>query len=266
MWLNVISCGRPRGRRQLPADAEIEAQKSSEGKRGRRGAGALPRWGRQAGGAGDTLGAHLFVRALGLVYFLAFLSLGWQIHGLVGPGGVFPFAGYLAAAKAQLGAGRLLAGADPSVAGGRATTRSTWCGCSARPPASWCCSAGWRRRRWQSPGWRTFRWRWWAAISWPSSGTAFCSKPACWRFSCCRRGSTCTFGEGSPLRGAALAAAFPALPADVRLGPGQAALGRSQPGGRFRRSRCITRPSRCRLFRLVGPPAAAVGAPGARRS
>lgn len=56
-----------------------------------------------AGPAGDVLGAHCFVRALGLVYFFAFLTLGWQIHGLVGPEGVFPFAPYLAAAKAQLG-------------------------------------------------------------------------------------------------------------------------------------------------------------------
>lgn len=53
---------------------------------------------------GDQVAAHLFVRTLGFVYFVAFVSLGWQIHGLVGPGGVFPFATYLAAAKAQLGA------------------------------------------------------------------------------------------------------------------------------------------------------------------
>lgn len=63
---------------------------------------------RPATAGGDTLGAHLFVRGLGLVYVAAFLSLGWQIHGLIGPRGVFPFAAYLAAAKAQLGAAACL--------------------------------------------------------------------------------------------------------------------------------------------------------------
>lgn len=78
-------------------EAPPAAAKTKQGSRGR------PR--RAAAAAGDQLGAHLFVRTLGFVYFVAFLSLGWQIHGLVGPQGVFPFASYLAAAKAQLGAG-----------------------------------------------------------------------------------------------------------------------------------------------------------------
>ncbi len=74
-------------------DAPKAAKPASRGSRSRRGAAA----------GGDQVAAHLFVRTLGFVYFVAFVSLGWQIHGLIGPSGVFPFTTYLAAAKAQLG-------------------------------------------------------------------------------------------------------------------------------------------------------------------
>jgi lipase maturation factor 1 len=84
----------------------LKRKKSPEGA-GERAPAAEPRSRSRRGGAvgGDQLASHLFVRALGLVYLLAFLSLGWQIGGLAGRDGVFPFARFLAAAKAQLGAG-----------------------------------------------------------------------------------------------------------------------------------------------------------------
>ncbi len=44
----------------------------------------------------------VFLRLLGLVYFLAFLSIGSQIEGLVGSNGVLPAGEYLSAAERQL--------------------------------------------------------------------------------------------------------------------------------------------------------------------
>lgn len=82
-----------------------------KGKSSPEGEGAAPspppaksrrRQARPAAG-GDQVATHLFVRVLGGIYVLAFVSLGWQIQGLVGPQGVFPFTTYLAAAKSQLG-------------------------------------------------------------------------------------------------------------------------------------------------------------------
>ncbi|HEX3821156.1 MAG TPA: lipase maturation factor family protein [Candidatus Sulfotelmatobacter sp.] len=49
----------------------------------------LPRW--------------LFLRALGLVYFSAFFSLAFQIHGLIGPQGILPASEYLPAVAHSLG-------------------------------------------------------------------------------------------------------------------------------------------------------------------
>ena len=49
----------------------------------------LPRW--------------LFLRALGLIYFSAFLSLVFQIRGLIGPAGILPAEGYLRAVAQSLG-------------------------------------------------------------------------------------------------------------------------------------------------------------------
>src|SRR5271169_1498409 len=37
----------------------------------------------------------LFLRALGLIFFSAFYSLAFQIHGLIGPRGILPAADYL---------------------------------------------------------------------------------------------------------------------------------------------------------------------------
>jgi hypothetical protein len=47
----------------------------------------------------------LFLRLLGLIYFIAFLSLWVQLDGLYGSNGILPIAGYVAAAKQQLGPG-----------------------------------------------------------------------------------------------------------------------------------------------------------------
>ena len=46
----------------------------------------------------------LFLRALAAVYFAAFASLGLQITGLIGKGGILPVSGYLAAVSKVLGA------------------------------------------------------------------------------------------------------------------------------------------------------------------
>src|SRR5258706_12945214 len=52
----------------------------------------LPRW--------------LFLRALGLIYFSAFLSLVFQIHGLIGSNGILPVSEYLRAVTNSVGFAR----------------------------------------------------------------------------------------------------------------------------------------------------------------
>jgi hypothetical protein len=49
------------------------------------------------------LSGVLFVRALGVVYLIAFASLGVQVAGLAGSGGILPAGVFLEAARAQLG-------------------------------------------------------------------------------------------------------------------------------------------------------------------
>ena len=44
-----------------------------------------------------------FLRALGLIYFVAFLSFGMQSSGLIGPRGILPFCEYLRSARDALG-------------------------------------------------------------------------------------------------------------------------------------------------------------------
>ena len=48
----------------------------------------------------------IFLRALGLIYFSAFYSLVFQIHGLIGAEGILPSNEFLAAVAHQFGAGR----------------------------------------------------------------------------------------------------------------------------------------------------------------
>jgi hypothetical protein len=50
-----------------------------------------------------------FLRALGLVYFVAFLSLWVQIDGLIGRDGILPIGEFLPAARAQLGSNAIVA-------------------------------------------------------------------------------------------------------------------------------------------------------------
>lgn len=52
--------------------------------------------------SGFVLSRWLFLRLLGLVYFIAFTSLWGQIHGLVGSRGILPIADYLNAARDQI--------------------------------------------------------------------------------------------------------------------------------------------------------------------
>src|SRR5437588_1584466 len=55
-------------------------------------------------GASDRLISRwIFLRALGLIYFSAFLSLVFQIRGLIGPQGILPANNYLQAVGRSLG-------------------------------------------------------------------------------------------------------------------------------------------------------------------
>src|SRR5271155_2969691 len=45
----------------------------------------------------------LFLRALGGIFFSVFLSLAYQIHGLIGPRGILPAGEYLQGVVGQLG-------------------------------------------------------------------------------------------------------------------------------------------------------------------
>ncbi len=50
-----------------------------------------------------SLGSSLFLRSLGLIYLIAFLSLEWQVAGLLGTTGLRPAAGFLERARESLG-------------------------------------------------------------------------------------------------------------------------------------------------------------------
>jgi hypothetical protein len=50
-----------------------------------------------------VISRFIFLRALGLIFFSAFLSLYFQIHGLIGANGILPVASYLTAAKSAVG-------------------------------------------------------------------------------------------------------------------------------------------------------------------
>jgi lipase maturation factor 1 len=57
-------------------------------------------WGH--GASGHLISRWLFLRALGLIYFSAFFSLIFQIHGLIGPDGILPADRYLQAVEQSL--------------------------------------------------------------------------------------------------------------------------------------------------------------------
>jgi hypothetical protein len=70
----------------------------------------IERWWRRAGAAPPThfLTRWLFLRAVALIYLIAFASFGVQVEGLVGSHGVMPAERLLAYASGQLGADRYL--------------------------------------------------------------------------------------------------------------------------------------------------------------
>src|SRR6202011_604015 len=48
----------------------------------------------------------LFVRALAVIYFVAFVSFGTQVRGLIGSRGILPIGGYLQAVSQSFGVSR----------------------------------------------------------------------------------------------------------------------------------------------------------------
>lgn len=63
-------------------------------------------WGESTVPAPINLTVRIVLGGIGLCYLLAFVSLGAQIHGLIGSNGIMPAAPMLASAKASLGASR----------------------------------------------------------------------------------------------------------------------------------------------------------------
>jgi hypothetical protein len=59
-------------------------------------------FGRQQGAPDRLIPRWLFLRALGAIYFSAFLSLVFQIRGLIGPEGILPASRYLQAIEQSL--------------------------------------------------------------------------------------------------------------------------------------------------------------------
>src|SRR3989442_4042873 len=71
------------------------------------GVDEFSRWlvGAADGKASYELTRWVFLRALGVIYLIAFLSLWPQLRGLIGPQGILPAQDLLAAARRQLGGG-----------------------------------------------------------------------------------------------------------------------------------------------------------------
>ena len=53
-----------------------------------------------------SVASDVFLRALAVVYFIAFASFWWQLRGLIGPGGILPAQPFLDATARELGPGR----------------------------------------------------------------------------------------------------------------------------------------------------------------
>src|SRR3989449_6796694 len=72
------------------------------------GVDEFSRWlvGAADGKASYELTRWVFLRALGVIYLIAFLSLWPQLRGLIGPQGILPAQDLLAAARRQLGGER----------------------------------------------------------------------------------------------------------------------------------------------------------------
>src|ERR1700674_2156204 len=58
------------------------------------------------GGSDRLIPRWLFLRALGLIYYSAFFSLVFQVHGLIGPHGILPAKEYLETAASSVGDAR----------------------------------------------------------------------------------------------------------------------------------------------------------------
>src|ERR1700722_11563997 len=56
----------------------------------------------RAGASSRLVPRWIFLRALAVIYFSAFYSLLFQIQGLIGPDGIMPARGYLAAVAQQV--------------------------------------------------------------------------------------------------------------------------------------------------------------------
>ena len=72
------------------------------------GVDEFSRWlvGAADGKSSYELTRWVFLRALGVIYLIAFLSLWPQLRGLIGPQGILPAQDLLAAARRQLGGER----------------------------------------------------------------------------------------------------------------------------------------------------------------
>src|SRR6266568_3222823 len=122
------------------------------------------------------LSRWLFLRLLGAVYLIAFVSLAVQVSGLLGERGILPAGSFLQRAHALYGgaAYRLFPTLCWLGAGDGMLKLLAWGGVArAEPPSS--CSSGCATCRSASRA-RPFS---------GSSGTACCSRPGCWR--CCTR-------------------------------------------------------------------------------
>jgi hypothetical protein len=94
--------------RRLPGFAPASEWSYRQVARHRQGFSRLTRWvwGRHVVPPGETLTAWLFLRLLGIIFAIAFISLWVQIRGLVGDHGILPVRDYLDAARFQLGGSR----------------------------------------------------------------------------------------------------------------------------------------------------------------
>src|SRR3989442_1986789 len=83
------------------------------------GVDEFSRWlvGAADGKASYELTRWVFLRALGVIYLIAFLSLWPQLRGLIGPQGILPAQDLLAAARRQLGGERFHLLAAPVLLG-----------------------------------------------------------------------------------------------------------------------------------------------------
>ena len=100
-------------------------------------------------GGGYQVTRWLFLRLLGVVYLIAFVSLAVQVAGLIGPNGLLPAHAFLDWAHSTLRQPRLPPAADASSGSAPAPRRSaSWPGAA---PASRCCSSSGSPRERPSP-------------------------------------------------------------------------------------------------------------------